>query len=73
MPFGIAPRILAGPSARWEDIGSLEARRAGTDPDGREHRVIATVRDAAGRTASVTVQVRVPTIGDNAGSESSIV
>lgn len=60
MPFGIAPRALTGPAAAWADTVALEARRAGTDLDGREYRLIATVRDVAGRTASVTVLVGVP-------------
>ena len=60
LPFGIAPRVLTGPSAMWADTVALEARRTGADLDGREYRVIATVRDIAGRTAAVTVQVGVP-------------
>jgi uncharacterized lipoprotein YddW (UPF0748 family) len=59
-PLGIAPRSLAGTSSEWEDSLALEARRDGQDRDGRLYRVVATITDQAGNTATASVSVIVP-------------
>ena len=58
--LAIAPRPLTGSAASWTDAIELEARRSGTDLDGRQYTIVATIRDAAGRTTSATVAVLVP-------------
>lgn len=57
MTFTIGAHALSGASAAWTDTAMLEARREGIDRDGRTYRIIVTVRDLAGRSASLTVTV----------------
>jgi uncharacterized lipoprotein YddW (UPF0748 family) len=59
-PLSIAPRSLAGAQARWAEVLGVEARRAGDDRDGRLYRVVATVTDAAGNTATAGATITVP-------------
>ena len=59
-PLGIAPRALSGATASWTDAIRLEARREGTDLDGRRYTIVATITDAAGRTATATIAMVVP-------------
>ncbi len=58
-PLGIAPHPVSGNTASWTDTLAVEARRNGDDRDGRLYRIIATVTDLAGHTASATADVRV--------------
>ena len=60
LAFSIPPRVLEGRSMTWEEAVALEARRDGSDRDGRRYTLIATGRDVAGRTAAATVGVLVP-------------
>jgi uncharacterized lipoprotein YddW (UPF0748 family) len=59
-PLGIPARSLAGSSSEWQDSLALEARRAGKDRDGRLYRVVATVTDQAGNTATASADIIVP-------------
>ena len=59
-PLGINPRALAGAAAEWSESLQVEARRHGRDRDGRVYRVTATLRDAAGNTATATATILVP-------------
>jgi len=60
MPLSIKGRALSGNTAEWLDSLIVEARRNGSDRDGRVYSVVATVTDGAGRTASATVNIIVP-------------
>jgi hypothetical protein len=60
LPIAISPRQLEGTAFKWSDVASLVARRNGDDLDGREYRIVATLADAAGRTATSSVRVLVP-------------
>src|SRR5262249_28696228 len=59
-PLDIPARSLDGGSATWADQLSVKARRHGYDLDGRVYRVVATLTDVAGNTASAMVIIRVP-------------
>lgn len=59
-PLGIPTRALAGSSSEWQDSLALEARRDGQDRDGRLYRVVATVTDQAGNTATASADIIVP-------------
>jgi hypothetical protein len=56
-PLGVPTRALSGNSANWLDRLVVEARRRGDDRDGRLYQVQATVTDAAGHTATATVNI----------------
>jgi uncharacterized lipoprotein YddW (UPF0748 family) len=53
-------RALLGNTSTWNETLSVEARREGTDLDGRLYVVIATVTDVAGNTATATKNILVP-------------
>jgi len=59
-PLSISPRSLAGAASTWEDSLPLEARRDGQDRDGRLYRVVATITDQAGNTATASANIVVP-------------
>jgi uncharacterized lipoprotein YddW (UPF0748 family) len=59
-PLAIAPRSLAGTSSEWQESLALEARRDGQDRDGRLYRVVSTITDQAGNTATVSTNIVVP-------------
>ncbi len=59
-PLSVPFRALSGASASWADALAVEARREGDDLDGRLYRVTATLTDAAGHTATATVDIVVP-------------
>ncbi|MDQ3800826.1 MAG: hypothetical protein M3384_15365, partial [Acidobacteriota bacterium] len=56
-PLSVPTRALNGNSANWMDNLIVEARRNGDDSDGRLYTVTATVTDAAGNTATDTVEI----------------
>ncbi len=58
-PLSIAPHPVSGNTASWTDTLAVEARRNGDDHDGRLYRIVATVTDLAGHTATATADVRV--------------
>ena len=53
-------RTLSGSTSNWNEMLSVEARREGTDLNGRLYVVIATVTDVAGNTATATKNILVP-------------
>ena len=60
MPLGIPARTLSGNSVEWSDSLAVEAKREGRDHDGRLYRVVATVTDLAGNTATASADIVVP-------------
>ncbi|MBA3241207.1 MAG: hypothetical protein H0T60_08260, partial [Acidobacteria bacterium] len=60
MPLGIPARTLSGNSVEWDDSLAVEARREGRDRDGRLYRVVATITDLAGNTATASTDIVVP-------------
>jgi hypothetical protein len=60
LPLGIPLRLLNGGSASWADQLAVEASREGYDLNGRVYRVVATLDDVAGNTATATAIIRVP-------------
>jgi uncharacterized lipoprotein YddW (UPF0748 family) len=59
-PLTLPVRTLSGGSANWSEVLAVEARREGTDLNGRLYVVIATLTDVAGNTTSVTKNIVVP-------------
>ena len=59
-PLNIPTRTLTGTSASWAEALALEARREGNDKNGRTYVVVATLKDAAGHTATATTTILVP-------------
>ena len=57
MPLSIDNRSLTGNSANWNETLFVQALRNGDDRDGRLYTVVATVTDAAGRTANATATI----------------
>lgn len=56
--LAVAPRTsLEGTSAMWTDTFRVEARRDGSDKDGRLYRVTAVVTDNAGNTTTVSTDI----------------
>jgi hypothetical protein len=53
-------RVLSGNSASWNETLAIEARREGTDLDGRLYVVVATLTDVAGNTSTITTNIVVP-------------
>jgi uncharacterized lipoprotein YddW (UPF0748 family) len=53
-------RSLSGGSSNWSESLGVEARREGTDLDGRLYVVVATLTDIAGNTSTITVNILVP-------------
>jgi len=60
LPLGIPARALSGTSSEWTETLGVEARRNGSDTDGRLYIVVATITDLAGNTASVSTTIVVP-------------
>ena len=60
MPLSIAQRALSGNSSAWIETLAVEARRLGSDRDGRTYTVIATLTDVAGNTTNATTTIVVP-------------
>jgi hypothetical protein len=59
-PMNLPLRSLIGSSTSWTEALSVEARRDGTDIDGRTYVVVATLSDVAGNSASATIRIVVP-------------
>ena len=59
-PMNLPLRSLTGSSTSWTEALAVEARRDGTDKDGRTYVVVATLTDVAGNTASATITIVVP-------------
>ncbi len=53
-------RALSGNSISWNETLAVEARREGTDLDGRLYVVVATLTDVAGNTTTMTSKILVP-------------
>jgi uncharacterized lipoprotein YddW (UPF0748 family) len=60
LPLSIPVRTLSGNSSAWSESLGVEARREGTDIDGRLYVVVATITDLAGNSASVSTNILVP-------------
>ena len=56
-PLTLPVRTLSGGSANWSEVLAVEARREGTDLDGRLYVVIATLTDLAGNTTMATKNI----------------
>ena len=59
-PLNIPLRSLTGSSSSWSETLAVQARREGTDRDGRTYVVVATLTDVAGNSATATVTIVVP-------------
>jgi uncharacterized lipoprotein YddW (UPF0748 family) len=59
-PINLPLRTLTGSSTSWSEALAVEARREGTDKDGRTYVVVATLTDVAGNSASATIRIVVP-------------
>jgi uncharacterized lipoprotein YddW (UPF0748 family) len=59
-PLNLPLRGLTGSSTSWTEALVVEARREGTDLDGRIYTVVATVTDVAGNSTSATITIVVP-------------
>ena len=53
-------RGLTGSSTSWTEAMAVEARREGTDLDGRTYTVVATLTDVAGNFTTATITIVVP-------------
>jgi len=60
MVLGIPVRPLSGSSSEWSEGLGVEARREGSDRDGRLYVVVATLTDVAGNTATASTNILVP-------------
>src|SRR5206468_198573 len=60
MPLSIPLHTLSGNPVQWTDSLAVEANRRGNDLDGRLYRVVATIIDLAGNTATASVDIIVP-------------
>ncbi|HEX6732717.1 MAG TPA: family 10 glycosylhydrolase [Pyrinomonadaceae bacterium] len=58
--INLSPRSLTGNSITWIETLAVEARREGTDLDGRLYIVVATLTDVAGNTMTATARIVVP-------------
>jgi hypothetical protein len=59
-PLSLPVRSLSGSSTNWNETLAVEARREGTDLDGRLYVVVATLTDIAGNTSTITTNILVP-------------
>jgi hypothetical protein len=59
-PLNLPLRSLTGSSSSWTEALAVEARREGTDLDGRMYSVIATLTDLAGNSTTATIKIVVP-------------
>ena len=60
MPLSIPLHTLSGTPVQWTDSLAVEASRRGNDLDGRLYRVVATITDLAGNTATASADIVVP-------------
>jgi len=60
LPLDIPVRTLSGDSGAWSETLGVEARRNGSDIDGRHYIVVATIMDVAGNTANASTNIVVP-------------
>jgi uncharacterized lipoprotein YddW (UPF0748 family) len=58
--LNIPLRGLTGSSSSWSEALAVEARREGTDLDGRIYTVVATLTDVAGNSTTATITIVVP-------------
>lgn len=58
--LNIPLRGLTGSSSSWTEALAVEARREGTDLDGRIYTVVATLTDVAGNSTTATITIVVP-------------
>ena len=58
--LNIPLRGLTGSSTSWTEALAVEARREGTDLDGRIYTVVATLTDVAGNSTTATITTVVP-------------
>jgi len=59
-PLNLPLRSLTGSSSSWAETLAVEARREGTDLDGRLYVVVTTLTDVAGNTTTATINIVVP-------------
>jgi len=59
-PLTLPVRSLSGNSSAWNETLTVEARREGTDLDGRLYVVVATLTDVAGNTTTISTNILVP-------------
>jgi uncharacterized lipoprotein YddW (UPF0748 family) len=59
-PLTLPVRSLSGNSSSWNETLTVEARREGTDLDGRLYVVVATLTDMAGNTTTISTNILVP-------------
>lgn len=59
-PLTLPVRSLSGNSSSWNETLTVEARREGTDLDGRLYVVVATLTDVAGNTTTISTNILVP-------------
>jgi uncharacterized lipoprotein YddW (UPF0748 family) len=59
-PLNLPLRGLTGSSTSWSEALAVEARREGTDLDGRIYTVVATLTDVAGNLTTATITIVVP-------------
>jgi hypothetical protein len=57
MPLGIPVRALSGSLSEWNEMLGVEARREGSDRDGRLYVGVATLTDVAGNTATASTSI----------------
>ncbi len=60
IPLNLPLRGLTGSSSSWTEVLAVEARREGTDLDGRIYVVVATLTDVAGNSTTATTNIVVP-------------
>ena len=59
-PLNIPTRTLTGSSTSWAEALAVEARREGSDKNGRTYVVVATLTDVAGNSVTATTTILVP-------------
>lgn len=59
-PLTLPLRSLSGSSTIWNETLPVEARREGTDLNGRLYVVVATLTDTAGNTSTISTNILVP-------------
>jgi uncharacterized lipoprotein YddW (UPF0748 family) len=60
VPLTLPLRLLSGTSTTWTETLAVEARREGTDLDGRLYVVVATLTDTAGNKITINTNILVP-------------
>ena len=59
-PLNLPLRGLTGSSSNWTEALAVEARREGTDLNGRVYVVVATLTDVAGNSSTASIEIVVP-------------